>query len=270
MQGFSIYTLIGRKLKIRMTKAKDLFAAGKVTEAISALGTWLRDNPADVSQRTFLFELLCVAGQYDRAEKQLSVLSQGSKEAQLGATMYYAALHAERERNELFRTQAFPATQASDQLSGTLNGKRFSSFRDADPDLGARMEVYAAGAYLWIPFRHITSIAMGPPKHLRDTIWPSAMVQTGPSFKGMELGQVIVPGVYPFSWKDEDESVWLGRSTVWGADDEGHEYPVGQKIFLVDGEEFPLLELRTLEFDAVEEAEPEPPQTTPEAKAATE
>ena len=235
-----------------MTKAKQLFEAGRVSEAISALGSWLRDHPEDVPRRTFLFELLCFAGQYDRAEKQLSVLSQGSKEAQLGATLYYAALHAERERNELFRKQAFPPSQATDQLSGTLNGKPFSSFRDADPDIGARLEVYAAGAYLWIAFHHITSIAVEQPKHLRDTIWPTAMVQTGPSFKGTDLGQVIIPAIYPFSWKDPDESVWLGRSTIWGADEEGREYPSGQKVFLVDGEEFPLLEVRSLEFQSAE------------------
>jgi len=240
-----------------MKKAKDLFAAGHVSEAITVLGAWLRDNPADVPQRTFLFELLCFAGQYDRAEKQLSVLSQGGKEAQLGATVYYAALHAEKERNELFRSQSFPATQASDQFAGTLNGKPFKTFRDADPDIGARLEVYAAGAYLWIPICHIASINMEAPKHLRDTIWPSAMVMTGPSFKGTELGQVIIPAIYPFSWKDSDESVWLGRSTVWGADEEGREYPSGQKVFLVDGEEFPLLDIRTLQFDTPE-AEPSP------------
>src|SRR3954470_5813513 len=240
---------------IPMTKAKDLFAAGRVTEAITVLNAWLRDNPADVPQRTFLFELLCFAGQYDRAEKQLSVLSQGSKEAQLGATLYYAALHAEKERNELFRSQAFPPTQAPDDISGVLNDKPFTTFRDADPDIGARLEVYAAGAYLWIPFRHIASVAMVPPKHLRDTIWPSAMVQTGPSFKGAEMGQVIIPGIYPFSWKDPDENVWLGKSTVWGADEEGREYPSGQKVFIVDGEEFPLLEVRTLVFNSPETTE---------------
>jgi type VI secretion system protein ImpE len=237
-----------------MPNAKDLFQAGRVSEAITALGAWLRDNPQDVHQRTFLFELLCIAGQYDRAEKQLSVLSQGSKEAELGATLYYAALHAERDRNELFRSQSFPPSQATDQLRGTLNGKPFTSFRDADPDIGARLEVYAAGAYLWIAFHHIASINVDQPKHLRDVIWPTAMVQTGPTFKGTDLGQVIVPAIYPFSWKDSDESVWLGRSTVWGADNEGHEYPVGQKVFLVDGEEVPLLEVRSIEFEPAAEA----------------
>jgi type VI secretion system protein ImpE len=237
-----------------MNKAKELFQAGRVSEAIAALGVWLRDNPTDVAQRTFLFELLCFAGQYDRAEKQLSVLSQGSKEAQLGATLYYAALHAERDRNELFRTQAFPASEATDQLSGKLNGKPFKTFRDADPDIGARLEVYAAGAYLWIAFHHIASISVETPKHLRDIIWPTAMVQTGPTFKGTEMGQVIIPAIYPFSWRDSDESVWLGRATVWGADEEGREYPIGQKTFLVDGEEVPLLDVHTLEFESAEAA----------------
>ena len=55
--------------------AKQLFAAGKVQEAIAALGAHLRDHPTDSVQRTFLFELLCFAGQYDRAEKQLGVLA---------------------------------------------------------------------------------------------------------------------------------------------------------------------------------------------------
>jgi type VI secretion system protein ImpE len=81
-------------------------------------------------------------------------------------------------------------------------------------------------------------------------LWADATVMTGPSFKGMDLGQVIIPAIYPFSWKDPDESVWLGRTTVWNADDQGKEYPSGQKTFLVDGEEFPLLEVRELEFQA--------------------
>jgi type VI secretion system protein ImpE len=231
-----------------MTKAKDLFNAGKVSEAIAALGAWLRDHPDDVTQRTFLFELLCFAGQYDRAEKQLSVLSQGEKGTQLGATLYYSALHADRNRNELFRSETFPKSVASENISGTLNGKPFKTFRDADPDIGARLEVFAAGAYLWIPLHHLVSISMEPPKRLRDMLWADATVMTGPEFKGTDLGQVIIPSIYPFSWKDPDESVWLGRTTVWNADDQGKEYPAGQKVFLVDGEEFPLLELREVEF----------------------
>ncbi len=108
--------------------------------------------------------------------------------------------------------------------------------------------MYAAGAYLWIPFEHIASVQIEPPRVLRDTLWTPAFVLTGPSFKGTDIGQVIIPAIYPFSFKSDDESIWLGRTTEWVADDEGHEFPVGQKIFIVDGEEVPLLEIRSLEF----------------------
>ena len=63
-----------------MPTPKDFFNAGRVTDAIAALSAWLRDNPGDVPQRTFLFELLCFAGQYDRAEKQLAFFPRAIRE----------------------------------------------------------------------------------------------------------------------------------------------------------------------------------------------
>jgi type VI secretion system protein ImpE len=231
-----------------MMKAKELLDAGKVREAEKVLSLFLRENPADTTQRTFLFELLCFSGQYDRAEKQLSVLAKGSHEAEMGAVLYYSALHGEKTRNSMFQKQEFPKAAAAPSPPGKLNGKPFQSISDADPEIGPRLEMYAAGAYLWIPFEHIASVQIEPPRVLRDTLWTSAFVLTGPSFKGTDIGQVIIPAIYPFSFKSDDESVWLGRSTEWVADDEGHEFPVGQKIFIVDGEEVPLLEIRSLEF----------------------
>jgi type VI secretion system protein ImpE len=228
--------------------AKQLLDAGKVRTAEVALAAHLREHPTDIESRTFLFELLCFSGQYDRAEKQLGVLSQGGKQTELGAILYYSALHAEKTRHELFRKEEYPAGDAAASPPGKLNGKSFESIRDADSVVGARLEVFAAGAYLWIPFQHITSVRMEPPRRLRDTLWSPAFVVTGPSFNGADIGEVLIPAVYPFSWKSTDEPVWLGRTTEWVADDEGHEYPVGQKIFVVDDEEVPLLEIRSLEF----------------------
>jgi type VI secretion system protein ImpE len=227
--------------------AKELFAAGKVREAEKMLTAYLREKPSDTAQRTFLFELLCFAGEYARAEKQLSVLAEGSVEKETGAIVYYAALHAEKTRHELFEKQTFP-TDSPASPKGELNGKPFSEISDADPDIGARLEVFAAGAYLWLPFEHVASLEMGPPQRLRDTLWAPALVQTAASFKGMDLGEVLIPAIYPFSWKSEDEAAWLGRVTEWSADDEGREYPSGQKVLLVDGEEVPFLEVRTLNF----------------------
>jgi type VI secretion system protein ImpE len=230
-----------------MTEARLLDAA-KVSEAVAALGARLRDDPSDLRRRSFLFDLLCFSGQYERAEKQLAVLAEGSRERELGAVLYYAALHAEKTRHQTFQKQEFPKAAAAPSPAGALNGKPFSSIADADQEIGARLEVYAAGAYIWIPFAHLAAVRIEAPRRLLDTLWTPAFVTTGPDFRGADLGEVLIPAIYPFSWKSDDQSIWLGRSTYWVADDEGHEFPVGQKMFIVDGEEVPLLEVRTLEF----------------------
>jgi type VI secretion system protein ImpE len=226
---------------------KELFKEGKVREAIQALTAYLRDRPSDAAQRTFLFELLCFAGEFTRAEKQLAVLADGSVEKETGAIVYYAAVHAERTRHELFEKKDFPADSLGSPR-GELNGKPFTEIRDANASIGARLEVFAAGAYVWLPMEHVASLEMGPPQRLRDTLWAPALVQTAPSFKGMDLGEVLIPAIYPFSWQDQDERVWLGRVTEWSADEDGREFPSGQKTLLVDGEEFPFLEVRSLQF----------------------
>ena len=229
-------------------KAKKLFEEGKVREAITEVMAYLRDHPSDTKQRTFLFELLCFSGDFDRAEKQLGVLAQGDQSTELGAVLYYSVLNAEKLRHQTVSKQEFSNPTPSTALSGSLNGRTFGSLRDADPDLGARLEVFAAGACLWIPFEHIESLEIQPPRKLRDTLWATAMLRTGPAFKGMELGEVIIPVIYPFSWKHPNEAVWLGRLTDWAADEKGVAYPSGQRILQVDNEEIPFLEIRSLEF----------------------
>lgn len=231
--------------------AKELFRAGRLEEAIKALGAEVRDNPTDPQRRTFLFELLCFAGEFDRAEKHLNVLAEGGKNAQLGAMLYFSALHAERLRLEHFRQEGnHPAPTPAEPFSGTLNGQPFDSITDADPRIGARLDLFAAGAYLWIPFEHLVSIELGPPTRLRDLLWAPAVVRTGPEFQDRELGEVLIPVLYPNSFAYPDDSVRLGRETHWQDVEGGDPIPVGQKMFLVDGEEFPLLEVRKLEFAA--------------------
>jgi type VI secretion system protein ImpE len=173
--------------------AKKLFQSGQLNEAIKALGAEVRDNPADPRRRTFLFELLCFAGEFDRAEKHLHVLAQGNSQSEMGAVLYFSALHAERTRLEKFSKEALSTLAPVRQFSGTLNGQAFESIVDADPRIGPRLEIFAAGSYMWIPFEHIVSIEIQAPQKLRDLLWIPALVRTGPSFKDKELGEVLVP-----------------------------------------------------------------------------
>jgi type VI secretion system protein ImpE len=234
-------------------KGAELLREGKLTEAVEAAGAALRSNPADARSRTFLFELLCFAGDYERAQKHLEVLAGGGKDAATGALLYHAALHAERERQRLFETKEYPRPAEGSPLkpvSGTLNGKPFQSISDADPRVGPRLEIFAAGSFLWIPMEHVAEFEIQEPKRLRDLIWAPALIRTGPGFQAMELGEVLTPVLTPHAWQYDDDEVRLGRATVWGEEEDGLEIPFGQKLLLVDGDEVPYLEVRKLVIQA--------------------
>jgi len=227
--------------------AQSLYQAGRLADAIDALSAELRSNPTDTQRRTFLFELLCFAGNYDRAAKQLDILGQSGKEAAMGTLLYQSALHAERTRQGMFSDNLLPlATEPAKVVAGALNGKPFGSIEDGDPRVGPRLELFAAGQYTLIPLAHIESIRMQPPRRLRDLLWAPALVRTAPSFKGMELGEVLIPVMAPGSWQDEDDAIRLGRSTAWIALDDGREAPIGQRVIRVDDDEVPILEIRDL------------------------
>ncbi|MGA8152321.1 MAG: type VI secretion system accessory protein TagJ [Terriglobales bacterium] len=233
--------------------AQELFRAGRLTEALKTLSAEVRDNPTDTRRRIFLFELLCFAGEYDRADKQLEVLGQAGPNSEMGVVLYRSALYAERQRQDLFSRGEYPnQTDAPEpDRTGSLNGKPFTFFSDADPRIGGRLELFAAGNYLLLPLAHIASIQIAPPKRLRDLLWTPAAVRTTPAFKGTELGEVLIPVLSPFSWKHPDDAVRLGRATVWEQPENyDDQVPIGQKMWLVDEEEIPLLELRALEFNA--------------------
>lgn len=236
-------------------KARALFDAGKLDEAIASLNEEVRGNPADRQSRTFLFELLCFAGDYDRAEKQLDVLAKGSKEAEMGAWLYRGALEAERTRQEMFEDDDLPASgELPPPVPGTLNGEPFETLVDADPRIGARLEVFASGQYTWIPLRHVAAVRISEPERLRDLLWAPAVVRTAPSFRGVELGDVLLPATTPLAWRHDDPEIRLGRATDWTELADGEVAPVGHKLFLMEDEPVSLLEIRELEITHEDEA----------------
>lgn len=229
--------------------AQQMYQAGRLGGAIDVLSAALRDDPTDVRQRTFLFELLCFAGEFDRAEKQLDFISRSSPDAEMGAFVYRSALHAERLRQDRFLVEDPPVSAAAPAaVSGTLDGQTFSSISDADPRIGARLEVYAAGQYTWIPFAQLASVRMEPPQRLRDLLWIPASVRAAAGAQDLEIGEVLLPALSPLAWRHPDDEVRLGRVTEWEQLADGSESPVGQKLLLIDGEPIPILEVRELEI----------------------
>lgn len=231
-------------------KAEELYREGRLDDAIEALNAELRSDPTNERKRTFLFELLCFAGDYERANKQLDVLGRGDPEAMTGILSYQRVLECERDRREMFESGEMPELEASARpVRGRLNGEPFERLEDADPRIGARLEVYWGGQYTWIPFEHLASMKAEAPRRLRDLLWISATLEGGEGLEAEELSEVLVPVLTPEASDHSDERVRLGQVTEWVELENGSQAPVGQKMLLVDDEEFPLLEVRELEID---------------------
>jgi type VI secretion system protein ImpE len=149
----------------------------------------------------------------------------------------------------MFVLGTFPQGELPRAVRGRLNGQSFESLEDADPRVGSRLEVFMAGQYHWLPFEHLSSVRIAAPRRLRDLFWTTAEVSAGASLPGGDIGEVLLPVLTPQAYLHSDELVKLGRTTEWEELEAGVEVPVGQKMLLVDGESFPILEVRELEID---------------------
>jgi type VI secretion system protein ImpE len=244
--------------------AQELLRESRLGEAIEALSHELLEQPDDTRRLIFLFELLCFAGQYDRAEECLETLSQPGAAAAAGALVYRSALHAARQRETVFDALAkgefvplIPAARA-----GKLNGEPFQTIQDIDPRVGPHLEVFHAGDYLRIPFYDIEELQVEPPRMLRDLIWPQAKIAAGTGPRGKDMPVVTLPVLSPFSWRHERDVVKLGRETDWVLEGEEAvmETPYGQKMLVLDGERaVSFLEIRSLTFDRPDTGAPGAP-----------
>jgi type VI secretion system protein ImpE len=266
-------------------QAKELLEAGNLTAAIEQLNHDVRSHPTDPQLRTFLFELLCFAGDYQRATRQLDVLAHQSVAAEVGVQAYRNVLAAEEARQRLF-TQGlqphflFPpppyvhfhleavnrlrqhqlaeakalleqSERSRPLLTGRLAGQAFGNFRDSDDLLGPCLEVFVHHNYVWLPFAQIKHLTTPPPKRLRDLLWSPATLEahSGP------VGEVFLPVLYVDSSAHADDQIKLGRMTDWQDVGEGLARGIGQRVFLMDGNDWALLEVREIAFEPAANAE---------------
>src|ERR1700752_3659703 len=76
--------------------------------ALARLQEDVRARPSDAKLRVFLFQLLCVVGQWDRALNQLKVASELEPLALPMAQMYGAAIRCEAVRSAVFEGRTSP------------------------------------------------------------------------------------------------------------------------------------------------------------------
>lgn len=257
--------------------AELLLAQGDPQQALQQLTQRVRGAPADAGQRVFLFQLLAVLGQWQRAADQLRACRELDAGNAALAQTYGVLLQAEASRAKVFAGEAMPRVigepapwialllqalqldaqghadqadalreQAFEQApasSGELDGERFAWLADADPRFGPCMELVLDSGYVWVPFERIAELLFEAPSDLRDTVWASVEVTWRNG--GSALG--FVPVRYPGS-EGAAPALQLARRTEWGGAQ--GQTGLGQRMWATDGAEYALLDVRHLKFDS--------------------
>ncbi len=260
-------------------QAEELLRAGQLTEALAALEAEVRTDPSNDKVRVFLFQLLSVMGDWERALNQLNVAADLDVVNLLMAQVCRAALNCEALRAEIFAGKRSPLVfgepddwislliQANQMIAaqkslpsqelrerafdlapaipGSIDGQRFQWIADADSRLGPVLEAIVDGKYYWVPFAAVKQIQIDPPTDLRDMVWIPA------HFTWVNGGEAtgLIPTRYPFSEASEDNAVRLARKTEW-TERPGEVYiGLGQRMFATDIDEFSLLQVKHIELD---------------------
>jgi type VI secretion system protein ImpE len=88
--------------------AEQILKGGDPVAALSQLQEQVRARPSDPKLRIFLFQLLCVLGQWERALNQLTVAAELEPEALAMRQIYGSAVHCEAARAEVFDGKRSP------------------------------------------------------------------------------------------------------------------------------------------------------------------
>ena len=260
--------------------AEEALRAGNPDLALTQLQNAVRSEPANPKLRTFLFQLLSVIGNWERAANQLDVVGELDAGALPMVQMYREALRCEVVRAKVFagstapmlfghpeewiallieallqagqgalddsaklRERAFELAPAS---RGTLNGQPFEWIADADSRLGPVCEAVINGRYYWLPFARLNRIHLDAPEDLRDVVWMPAMFEF--SNGGEQVG--IIPTRYPGSEDDADPLIRLSRKTEWLECGRDTFHGRGQRVLATSEGDFPLMEVREIIFEA--------------------
>lgn len=268
-------------------QAEQSLRDGDLQAALTQLQDQVRNNPANVEFRVFLFQLLSITGAWGRALTQLDV--SGDLDA-LNLAMvqtYREALRCEALRAEVFAGTRSPTVFGDPEkwvalclqavglsaqgefaeakklrekafamapvTSGTIDGEPFKWIADADTRIGPFVEAIINGTYYWVPFHRIRQIDFEEPEDLRDFVWTPAQ------FTWSNGGQVVgfIPTRYPGSETNADSGLQLARKTEWKEKSDGEYFGLGQRLFATDVNEYSLLNIREVVLNTMEDGNEE-------------
>ena len=260
-------------------QTEELLRAGQLDEALAALENEVRADPANAKLRVFLFQLLSVMGDWERALTQLNVAAELDALNLLMAQVCRTAISCEAFRAEVFAGKRVPlifgepeewvawlvqanqmiasekyeasqalrdrALEAAPAIPGSIDNQRFEWISDADSRFGPVLEAIIDGKYYWVPFTAVKRIQIEEPADLRDAVWIPAQ------FTWINGGEAtgLIPVRYPDSETSEDNAIRLARKTEWLERPGDVFLGLGQRMFSTDEDEFSLLQIRQIDLD---------------------
>ena len=259
--------------------ATDFLKAGDLDSALAALQADVRKKAADPKLRIFLFQLLAVRGEWNRAITQLKLCAEMDPLATPMAQTYREGIICEVYREKVFAGEKDPlifgkpqewialmvealkhlaqgraaeaatlrerAFEMAPAVTGTINGQPFEWIADADMRLGPLLEIVVNGKYFWMPFTALSSVVVEAPADLRDCVWTPAHVTLR---NGGDI-VALIPTRYAGTVARGDDAARLARKTDWA--DAGAETFVGlgQRLLATDQGDIALMDLRKLTID---------------------
>ncbi len=259
---------------------EDCLKLGNLDEALRLLQDRIKKQPSNPQDRVFLFQLLSVMGQWDRALTQLAVVKELDDSSIAMVLMYRQVIACERIRERVFLGQEEPIVvgtpkqwialmiqslrlaaeekyeasqtvrmQAFDEapsVSGSLNDESFEWLADSDTRIGPVLEAIVDGRYIWTSWENLQSVVIEAPVDLRDVVWlPAHFV-----WKNGGENYGLMPARYPRSYQTEP-LLALSRKTIWQELPHDIHIGYGQKMLLTDQSEYPLMEVRTITINAI-------------------
>jgi len=263
-------------------KIIELFQQGNLSEAISVVEAYLRDDPANMEYRSSFIELLCINNELERADKQLNMIVQRHPESLLGATNLRQLIRAQQTRLDFYQGKATPDIfcEANDEISAFMklrmelntgdthsidaaaialestrkkakfevNGEQVIELRDLDDSLAGFIEIFGTnGKYYVVQMADIEFIDFKPATSLLENIWcrVDLEIKNGPS------GEAHIPLIYVDSKFEHDK---LGKATDWHEKTQNLVQGRGLKMWLVNDQAVNLHDIRNIKALSLETA----------------
>lgn len=249
----------------------SLFKQGDLAGLHAQVAEEIRKNPQEAASRALFVQILCMEGEWERANRQADALLKLSPASAMFCTTISQLIRAERSRESVFSGQTAPlwvgappawSSSLAEALSACAAGEKAKGasataaildalpvipvtlsngtrpwLLDGDARLAGVLELITGDTYRLVEQASVQSLEIAAPTHPVELLWPHVRLQ-------LRHGETLIgrmPGRYPLSGKRPDAQLLMMRSTSWEECDGGQYLGSGQRCWNTDEGLIPML-----------------------------